>query len=178
MSLDNTVIHNTEDKDWWCQYGMDHEFKFVELCNSKLGINAKINPEKKMNKYAPDLIVDGVVADLKTQNTPFFTCRKYSMNPQYTVTFNRKDYERYSCQYPNINIYFWVDWKKTTWQDIAIKYLGGIYVSSFTDIKNMIEKNPKEHSYLRRENSHTLNAKSSFLLDVRCFKQLFQTTTI
>ncbi|PJI06831.1 hypothetical protein [Clostridium pasteurianum] len=52
-----------------------------------------INPEKKENPKAIDL---NLYADLKTQKTTFFTAmKKYQCDPQYTVTFNYKDYEYY-----------------------------------------------------------------------------------
>ncbi|MDO4705225.1 MAG: hypothetical protein Q4A98_03305 [Comamonadaceae bacterium] len=72
-------------------------------------MEARINPAKNMDKTAPDLIIDGAISDLKTQNTPFFTASRYGLDPRFAVTFNRKDYERYKRIYPSIVIYFWID---------------------------------------------------------------------
>ena len=40
------VAHNTEDKAWWLQHGLELEYEFVELCIRKLNIKAEINPAK------------------------------------------------------------------------------------------------------------------------------------
>ena len=89
----NNIItyHDLQDKGAWCQHGCTKEESFV----NKFGVNfgVLINPEKENNKYAPDLFDwrDYKLADLKTQNTPFFTASRYGLDPQHTVTFNVKD---------------------------------------------------------------------------------------
>ena len=88
-SRNDGVTHNTEDKSWWCQHGAQLEHAFVEICHSKLNLDAAINPDKETNPYAPDLIVGGMLSDLKVQNTPFFVSRRYGMDPRRCVTFNR-----------------------------------------------------------------------------------------
>lgn len=168
-------MHNTEDKRWWCQLGEELESRFVDICNMKLGLKAEINPEKERNPYVPDLIVDGKLSDLKVQNTPFFVSTRYHMEPRYTVTFNRKDYRRYSKLYPDLDIYFWIDWKQTEWKDRKVEYLAGIYYIPFQDIRAMIKtEEVPEHTYMNRRDDCSGNAKSSFLLDIRRFKVLFQ----
>ena len=39
-------------------------------------IDAEINPEKKTNPYAPDIIMNGKISDLKTQTLPFFKSKE------------------------------------------------------------------------------------------------------
>ncbi|WP_409522349.1 hypothetical protein [Nitrincola sp. MINF-07-Sa-05] len=167
------VPHDTEDRGWWYLHGEKLEEKFVSICRGKLKINASINPQKIDDKTVPDLIVEGALADLKTQNTPFFTVSRYNMDPRFTVTFNRKDYERYQALYPDIVIYFWLDWTQTRWQKNEVEYLGGVFRLPFSAIVAMIESGAPEHHYVHRQSPEDRNAKSSFLLDVRTFETLF-----
>lgn len=175
MSERNQSAHDTEDRGWWYPHGEDLERQFVGLCRTRLKIDAAINPAKAGDKYAPDLVVDGILSDLKVQNTPFFMSGKYGRDPRYTVVFNRKDYARYKYRYPHIDIFFWVHWMQTTSQWGDIEYLGGVYRLSFESVAAMIEAGAPEHRYQYRQGPHDMNAKSSFLLDIRCFDLLFET---
>lgn len=165
------TLHSTEDKPWWCLHGNRLEEKFVKIISERTDVTASINPDKRHNKYAPDLIVGSWLADLKTQNTPFFTADKYSVNPQYAVTFNRKDYERYTKTYPGIHIYFWIDWQTLTYGTKVVHYMHGIYGITFRRLSQLILEAP-EHFYKKRIDDKTGNAKSSFILDVRQFKKI------
>ncbi len=167
------VPHNTEDKGWWLRHGEVLETRFVELSKAKLRLDARINPEKKNDSTVPDLIVEGVLADLKTQNTPFFTAGRYGIDPRYAVTFNRKDYERYKRLYPLIVIYFWLDWTQTEWNGNKVDYLGGFFRLPFPVLAQMIDRGAPEHTYKHRLGDTAGNAKSSFIFDVRSFEPLF-----
>lgn len=172
----SAVPHNTEDRGWWYLHGERLEERFVAICRDRLMLTACINPAKSHDKTAPDLIVEGALADLKTQNTPFFTSMRYKkMEPRFTVTFNRKDYERYQKLYPDIVIYFWIDWTQTAWNNIQLDYLGGVYRLPFNKVASLIEKGAPEHKYQHRQAPGDRNAKSSFLLDIRNFESLFST---
>lgn len=103
------VSHNDlQNKKYWCKDGEKIEEAFVNRYGTTLDL--KINPEKTINPYAPDLLVSCTnLADLKTQNTPFFKAETlYGIDPSYAVVFNRKDAVRYYRKYPSIKIYFWV----------------------------------------------------------------------
>ena len=175
INRNNVVPHDTEDKGWWYIHGEALEERFVALCRDRLNLAAIINPAKTLDKTAPDLFVDGLLGDLKTQNTPFFTASRYGMDPRFTVTFNRKDYERYKELYPNIMIYFWLDWTQTTWRDSRVAYLGGVFRLHFAGVSALIESGAPEHAYINRQKPGDRNAKSSFLLDIRKFEKLFAT---
>ncbi len=108
-------MHDTEDKLWWTEHGARMEARFVDEVAPQLGLDAVLNPAKASDPFAPDLIVRGQLADLKVQNTPFFTAARYGLDPQHTVTFNRKDYLRYSELYPEIELFFWVAWTTLEW---------------------------------------------------------------
>jgi hypothetical protein len=167
------VQHNTEDKSWWLQHGLELEYQFVELCRNKLKVRAEINPAKSDSPTAPDLLVDGNIADLKVQNTPFFSATKYSMDPRFTVTFNRKDFERYSALYPEIVVYFWVNWKQLAWKNFRVQKLNAICKAEFSLITEQVASgNAIEHIYMHRRGDTKGNAKSSFLLDIRTFQKV------
>ena len=86
---------NNQDRFAYYKLGKKYEDKFVEICKGH-GIDADINPEKKTNPYAPDLIMNGKVSDLKTQTLPFFKSEtKFNISPLDTITLNVKDVERY-----------------------------------------------------------------------------------
>ncbi len=103
--------HDLQDKGPWCEIGASHKEVFIKKYGKLL--NLEMNPEKATDLYAIDLIniKTNRLGDLKTQNTPFFKAgSSYGLDPQFTVTFNVKDVNRYAEKYPDIDIYFWVNW--------------------------------------------------------------------
>jgi len=103
--------YDLQEKGSLCISGAEFEKVFIDkhrdLCLT-------INTDKYRNKYSPDLIntKNRSLADHKTQDTSFFLSKeRYGINPQYAVSFNEKDYLRYTSLYPGIDIYFWVDWQ-------------------------------------------------------------------
>lgn len=176
-------MRDTEDKLAWCADGIEREIDFVERIAPRLKLNAKINPEKKTNPFAPDLLVNEKMADLKSQTTPFFTARKAfkapqqpgGIDPQYAVTFNRKDYLRYREQYPELDIYFWVEWKELENYGTKVRPLIGVYRVPFSQLAAHIESGEaKLHTYQRRESDQMGNARDSYGFDVRNFETLYQ----
>lgn len=179
-------MQDTEDRLWWYKYGEIGEKYFVEWVCSDLDINCVINPMKEKDPTVPDLLVDGRLADLKTQKTPFFTAARYSKSvdgesvqydPTYTVTFNVKDFERYFKYYRDIDIYFWVKWRDTEYTSpgryhIKVKPISGVWVVSFMRLRELIYtcKYPI-HSYIRRQGK-TGNARDSYLVDLRDLTEL------
>ena len=86
---------NNQDRFAYYRLGEKYEDKFVQVCQH-YEIDAEINPEKKTNPYAPDIIMNGKISDLKTQTLPLFMAeKKFNMSPLDTITLNRKDVERY-----------------------------------------------------------------------------------
>lgn len=132
---------------------------------------------KEHKAFCCDWVIDLIdnthhcLADLKTQNTPFFTCGKYHYglkryNPSYTVTFNKKDYEHYRDQYPDCEIFFWINWTQTEYSQIKVEAVKGVWVAKFAVMAKMIEEGKVVlHSYLhRKDDDH--NAKDSYLFDL------------
>jgi|TARA_R110002167_G_scaffold205322_1_gene409322 hypothetical protein len=157
---------NPNDRMYWYGRGEDLEREFVGLCG-KNGIDAEINPEKATNKYAPDIIVSGRVSDLKCQHDPFFMAgKRYGCDPQKSVTFNRKDYERYMKLYPALAIYFWVKFSKQERFGIPIEEMNGIWRIGFPYLCMIIEDGCPEHTYETRGLPGDKNAKSSFILNL------------
>ena len=175
--LGNEVTNqDLQNKGTWCKHGVNKENTFINLHGHQLRLI--INPEKSRDIYAPDLtdLTGQDLADLKTQNTPFFTAIKYGYSPQTTVTFNKKDADRYRVKYPNIDIYFWVEWvavkyfKNSTNKyypdtDIQVVPMYGIWKVSFKDLDAIINKAPT-HSYSKRVNDNKGNAKESYLINL------------
>jgi len=172
-------MHNTEDKEWWVIEWRKQEDAFVNSVAPKLDLKAEINPEKFYNPYAADLIVNGRIADLKCQQTPFFKSEiLFNIPNQYAVTFNHKDYLRYKVKYPSIMIYFWIDWKDLSktirGETYRVEPMAGIWRVGFENLKENIEKqNVNHHYYQRRVGDTAGNAIDSYVFDVRKFENLF-----
>lgn len=171
-------MHDTEDKSWWVVHGANKEILFVEKVCPKLNLGAVINPAKKGNPFLPDLIVDGKLADLKCQETPFFKAKEiYNIDPQFAFTFNQKDYQRYSARYPDLIIYIWVNWKVLSrhigGKVYTVSPLTGVWRVPFPRLRSMIDQRHL-HKYQRRQDDQRGNAKGSFIFDVRDFECLYQ----
>lgn len=167
----NIVSHkDLQAKSIWCKDGEKIELAFVSRYGGKL--NLKINPEKATNPYAPDLVFgENHLADLKTQNTPFFKAKNlYGIDPSYAVVFNRKDAVRYYEKYPGISIYFWVEWHSVKFVmgtfENKVQYISGVWRIPFKSLVELLKTAPK-HEYQQRKNDQKGNAKSSFVLDIR-----------
>lgn len=159
-----------QNKTLWCKDGEKIEEAFVKKYGSKLDVI--INPAKATDPYAPDLLENNIrIADLKTQNTPFFKAQDlYGIDPTFAVVFNRKDAVRYWQHYRDIVIYFWVEWHSvrfvmgTTQKTVA--FLDGVWRIEFKDLVELLKVAPS-HSYQQRVDDTKGNAKDSFVLDIR-----------
>lgn len=169
----NQVVFNTEDRELWYIWGEDFEADFIERVVPRINIDIRKNPEKVIRPWLIDLYdyTNGKPADLKTQNTPFFTAGKYMYNgqpynPQYTVTFNKKDYENYLRNYPDCDIYFWVHWTQLSYKGYRVQDMYGVWRTSFSRMVEKIQNNEVVlHEYLhRKDDDH--NAKDSYLFNL------------
>lgn len=168
----NKELHyrDLQDKAFWCQDGEKVEEAFIRLFGEQLGL--AMNPEKKNNPYAPDLVKvsNGTLADLKFQSTPFFKAESlYNMDPTYTVVFNLKDRQRYEQLYPNLEIYYWINWRALKFQSgelqINVKELSGIWKVKFKEFAEYLNSCPL-HFYKQRVNDIQGNAKSSYVCNL------------
>lgn len=138
-------MHSPEDKSFWILAGEEKERLFVEAVLPRLGFRGSVNPAKQTDRYAPDLLVEGRLADLKCQRTPFFRASElYGVEAQYAVTFNRKDFERYRTDWPSIDIFFWVHWQETERQiggrTYSVEEMAGVWRASFPALRYSIEQ--------------------------------------
>lgn len=169
----NQALFNTEDRAQWYVWGEDVEGDFIAQIVPKLGIDLRINPEKAQEPWAIDLydFTHQRYADLKAQNTPFFTAGKYRYygvpyDPTYTVTFNKKDYERYKMEHPDCDIYFWVHWQQLEYKSMRVNPLYGVWRAPFSRLAEKIEAGEVSlHQYQYRVNDDH-NAKESYLFNL------------
>lgn len=179
----NDSLFNTEDRSLWYSLGENKEIEFVSKLVPSLGVHLIINPDKAHDPTVIDLwdMTNNRPADLKVQTTPFFTSDKYFYKgkkyiPQYTVTFNKKDYEKYKLEYPNCDVYFWVNWQQLSYREKSVAPLNGVWRASFSKMIEYIENGTVVlHEYMYRKNDNH-NAKDSYLFllsDNDIFQRLF-----
>jgi hypothetical protein len=163
---------DVENRPFWYEHGEAKELAFVEKFKA---LNFKINPEKRENVAAVDLLdANGNLCDLKVQNTPFFVSARYDVDPQFAVTFNKKDLIRYSIEYPKIDIVYWVEWQivkaifGTSSQEIVRKVepMSGVWKISLGDIATLCDDKKNLHSYLKRVNDKS-NATNSYVINLQ-----------
>ncbi len=171
-------LHDPQDRSYWFKYGAKKEKEFVEHICPKIGLNAQINPEKENDPVVPDLLVNGRIADLKYQTTPFFYAgRLYGIDPRFGVGLNHKDVVYYNERHPYIDLYFWVHWR-VTYKRIGkfhcrVKPLRGIWRAPLREINHLIETGKAHlHQYKKRINDKQGNAPDSYIMDLRNFTQI------
>lgn len=170
----NMKPKDTEDRQEWYTHGEDLEHEFLETIAPSLHLPIMLNPKKKTDPTVIDMIYrKKYPSDLKTQNTPFFTSRKYGVPPQYAVTFNKKDYERYKKLYPFAVIFFWIYWTTLEWNGNKVKPMNVVYKVPFWKIVRDIESGSvKLHTYERRKSDGRRNALDSYVLDIRRYTKI------
>jgi hypothetical protein len=171
--VDDNIVnqYDTEDKPRWCADGETKEHAFIRMWGGRIGY--KMNPQKKYDKFLPDLISTqtSALADLKSQHTPFFTAMKtYGIEPKYAVVFNVKDRVRYDKLYPEIDIVYYVNWIAVKadihGQIYQVSPFMGIYKIPFKEFLPILDQAPV-HKYGRRISDLQGNAKESYLFDIR-----------
>jgi signal peptidase I len=172
-----------EDKPLSCREGEKKEETFIRLYGEQLGLI--INPEKKNNKYLPDLldINKKIRADLKAINTPIFTVKStHNIYPIDAAPFDVKDYKNYHINYPEIDVYFWLDWGDMTYisedkfgneRKIEVKPVSKLFVISFEELYKYCSR-MDEHTYEKRVGDKKGNAQDAFYVDTNnpIFKRL------
>jgi len=163
---------DTEDKEGWCSYGEETERSFIGGRLLDLGLGGFINPNKKADKYTHDLFVQ-FPCDLKTVRTPFYKAQLlYGIDPQYAITFNQKDADRYKELYPNIIVIFDILWgggsKDFDGVTYAIDPMHLTVAGFLKDIGQAIRLSGSHRiDYAKRVNDTHGNAKTSWVLDSR-----------
>lgn len=146
-----------------------YEELFCLVCQDN-DINAYVNPEKEIDPKLPDLYVNEILSDLKTQATPFFMSDKYGVSSEKAITFNSKDYRRYKKKYPDINIYYWRGWEACERFNRKVEKVNGVWWLPFSEVAKLVEAAP-EHTYRTRHNGNDYD-QSSYVLNSDNFTQL------
>lgn len=139
---------------------------------TKNAIGGFVNTDKLTDPYTHDLQVL-FRSDLKSVTTPLFKARElYGLDPQYTVTFNDKDGKRYRELYPNLVVFFDVNWSVTSKRigdDVyEVEPMHETYAGFLSDIRRAIRTcGSKRLEYRQRVDDTAGNAKSSWVFDVR-----------
>lgn len=168
---------DTENKTAWCKNAETDEHAFAVNRLYQLGIAGSVNPTKRRDPYTHDLLVN-FPADLKTIRTPLFKAQEiYGLDPQYAITFNRKDAERYQQLYPNIIVIFDINWTQTTKQightTYTVQPMHVTCAGFLHDIRRAITADGNhEHTYQKRIEDTAGNAKTSFVFDARHLHRL------
>jgi hypothetical protein len=169
MSLDN------EDKLAWCNAARANEFEHV-LTMVRRGIGIAMNPAKATDPYTHDLMLT-IPADVKCVRTPLFKARElYGIDPQYAVTLNLKDVQRYE-KYPLMAITFDVSWEllETTIGGVCYRVdpMNGVWVAWMDVVRRAIDRGKaKTIEYKARVEDTNGNAKASYVLDLRWFCEI------
>jgi hypothetical protein len=110
------------------------------------------------------------LAELKTQNTPFFRATRFGLDPQYTVTFNVEVKDTYQAVYPDMDVYFWVDWVVTAYRDrygtVTVAPMEGVWGITCADLMQMCVPS-RRHWYAQRLQDWKGNNRASYLIDLR-----------
>ena len=170
----NQAPFSTEDRARWYEWGEDAEADFVEKIVPQIGLDIRKNPEKERCSWAIDLFdyTNNRPADLKVQNTPFFTVAKYRYcgkrcDPAYSVTLNRKDFENYQANHPDCFIYFWVHWTQREYRDITVPELYGVWQAELSKLGERIQRGEAPlHAYQNRQTDDH-NARDSYVFSLR-----------
>jgi hypothetical protein len=157
-------FNDLDNKAFWCQLGEDKEHAFVKVM-SKINspYQVKIHPEKKINPYHPDLLVnfnsDNLIGEVKIKNSPLFIANKYKVNPQYALTMDLKDsfnYNKLLMLGIDVIIFAWIRWEAHEMQlsnkTYKVTPMRGVWVTSFSKIraKEKSSNPPEIHWYHER----------------------------
>lgn len=166
-----------QDKQSWCEHGRNLEDVFIEEFGEELSL--EINKNKSESVYVIDMFNTkyGVLSDLKSQNTPFFLAgKKYKIDPQFAVVFNKKDklnYIKKTADGSELYIYFWVKWDAQDRFGVRVESIDSIYATKFSNLLKMLDED-KLHEYKQRKGDTRGNAKESYVIDVRSMKLLIK----
>ena len=146
--------------DWYKNSKPKH-IAFLKNTASKLNRNLVLNPDRADSPTAPALYDKDRqrYVDLQIRNTPYFLAKSLSdkLDPRFTVTLYSNDYQNYSENYPDCDVYFHVDWTTLFLQGangvaysdpISVEPLEGVWAARFSDLRECALKNcPQNGQY-------------------------------
>jgi hypothetical protein len=161
-------VVDRNDKAACCRLAQETlESRFIAETAPRYGLNAIRNPECAENYCAPDLIIDGMLADLKWRSRPFFKAEElYGVPCQYALTLNVAKISRYLHCWPEMRIYAYLEWPR---EQVVI---GGnryrvsrkqeLWVLTMQEIEALVWHAPI-HTYRERS---TGNATASYVVNL------------
>jgi hypothetical protein len=145
---------------------------------TRLGIPIRRNPEKDSNPFAIDLShsVAGP-SDLKFRRDPFyFGERRYSVHPQYLMTFNSEDSQWYAMDHGDPGIYFWTQWEPSDSDDAGLfhgrrQLVRGMVSVHEARLAEVVAEGSRRERHWYRNKTRVFgdggNKKSSLVIDLR-----------
>lgn len=87
------------------------------------------------------------------------------------MVFNKKDRIRCQKKYPDIEIYFWVDWIAIRFcgnnnEEIKVNQMSGVWYVNFKELDFILDNCPL-HWYSQRIRDNKGNAKSSYVISLQ-----------
>ena len=83
------------------------------------------------------------------------------------MTFDKNVLQRYQREYPDLDIYCWVNWKQAEWHELRVEHVQGVWRTLDPQISSWIETGgAPQHEYKFRKNDTPGNAKDSYELDL------------
>lgn len=167
---------NAEDRYGYYKYGEMMEQAFVKKMQ-KEGYNVKINPKKKHDNTAIDLVWDNDLVELKTRQGPFFLANKFgiTIDPNFAVPINKKDIVRYKDVLKlgsGFEIAIWANWPAEIRYGVSVDGTNGVWMTTLGNLVKKIEEGAPEHEYKRRKGDKRINAKDSYYFDLREMEQI------
>ena len=103
-----------DDKASVCRMAKEvWEPQFMAEIAPQDGLDARPNPECAENFCAPDMIVNGELADLKWRCSPVYQAQElYGVPGQYAVTLNTNKVSRYMQNWPEMKLYVYLEWPR------------------------------------------------------------------
>ena len=141
---------DNDDKLSWCKYGEALEHEFLNGSHS-----VTLNPNKASDKFTHDFFIH-LPCDLKSIMSKWEKSELlFGISPDYAISINQKDLQRYRDLYPNLIMILNVKWS-------------GVYLLPVSYALNLIKrKKAKRHEYKNRKNDTSGNAKISWIFDLR-----------
>jgi len=144
-----------EDKQSWCDLGLQLEYEFLER-----GFPVSLNKQKDHDKFTHDFMIH-LPCDLKSIRTKWQKSQElFGIQSDYAISINQKDLQRYNHLYPNLIIILDVAWS-------------GVYLAPVSHAIRLIKNgSAKRHEYKNRKNDQRGNAKISWIFDIRHFEAI------
>jgi len=146
---------DNEDKLSWCEYGEELEYAFLDG-----DFPVTLNPEKESNKFTHDFFIH-LPCDLKSIMSQWkYSESMFGIPPEYAISINEKDLQRYRDLYPNLIMILDVAWS-------------GVYLLPvFCAINLAKEGKAKRHEYKNRKNDKQGNTTASWIFDTRHLEKI------